>query len=56
MIGKKSNEPVRLYKKPERKQIELNPFVCMFVFVIIIGILAILLAIACKSPYNMNWA
>ena len=52
----KKKEPVRLQKKSEPKKIQINPLLIGFIIFIIIGIIAILLAIACTSPYNMSWA
>lgn len=52
----KKKEPVRLHKKPEKQRIKINPLLIGIIIFIIISIIAILLAIACTSPYNMSWA
>lgn len=52
----KRKEPVRLYKKEEPKIPPITPFMIIFAIVIIGFIIGILLAIGCKSPYNMVWA
>ena len=50
-------KPARLYKKEEPKKLPpFNPIIFVFIIVIISFIFGILLAIACKSPYNMVWA
>ena len=53
-------EPARLYQKEENIIEKIKPYLTKEVatvgIIIIIFLLLIVLAIACKSPYNTSWA
>lgn len=52
-------KPVRLYPKEDTIIEKIKPYitkeVIIVIIIIIIFLLSIILAIASKSPYNMNW-
>jgi len=49
-----SSTPKSLYPKKEAPAIP--PMLPFYIFFLLIFVIAILMAIACKSPYNMGWA
>lgn len=48
--------PKSLYPKKDSKRPSIPPMLWFWIAFIVIFILAIALAIACTSPYNMTWA
>ena len=52
----RKNSPARLYKKQEPRGINIPPILVMLIIIAILGALAIAMAVACTSPYNMAWA